>query len=119
MDGDRRPGGLLRSLPPASGVWRGKLEALFGVDVRSLALFRCAVGIILLVDLVERSRWLRENYTDLGILPRSLLAARPAAFPPSQPCSACPCSYICCRVRSADEQREFCPRNAWPELKHR
>ncbi len=68
----------------ASSVpWGAKAVTILGVDVRSLALFRGGLGIVLLADLVERSRWLRENYTDLGVLPRSLLAARPSAPFPS------------------------------------
>jgi len=62
---------------------RAVLEALFGVDVRSLALFRCGLAIALLIDLAERARWLRANYTDSGVLPRVLLPARPEAVFPS------------------------------------
>jgi hypothetical protein len=52
------------------------------VDVRSLALLRVGLGLLLLVDLWERSRWIPENYADRGAVPRSLLETRgDAPFP--------------------------------------
>jgi hypothetical protein len=52
------------------------------VDVRSLAALRVGLALVLLVDLRERSRWIPENYTDRGVLPRSLLETRgDAPFP--------------------------------------
>jgi hypothetical protein len=50
-----------------------KLREIFGVDLRSLALFRIALGASLLVDLVMRARDLTAHYTDQGLLPRALL----------------------------------------------
>jgi hypothetical protein len=62
------------SPPNRSGLFgprvRGKLAELFGADVRSLAAFRVAVGLILLLDLWGRGRELTAFYTDAGILPR-------------------------------------------------
>jgi len=43
---------------------------VFGIDPRSLALFRVALGTLLLLDLLLRSRDLVSFYTDRGVLPR-------------------------------------------------
>jgi hypothetical protein len=48
----------------------------FGVDPRALAAMRMAVGLVVLLDLLLRSRSLVAFYTDAGVLPRSALAAR-------------------------------------------
>lgn len=50
-----------------------KLKSLFEVDLRSMALFRVAMGTLLLCDLYTRSLWLKAHYTDFGIAPRKLL----------------------------------------------
>ncbi len=42
-----------------------------GADLRSLALFRIALGGVLLVDVVLRTTDLVAHYTDAGVLPRS------------------------------------------------
>ncbi|MBD1860261.1 MULTISPECIES: DCC1-like thiol-disulfide oxidoreductase family protein [Trichocoleus] len=52
---------------------RSKLEELFGLDLRSLALFRIGIALLLLTDLFIRSGDLVAHYTDAGVLPRSLL----------------------------------------------
>jgi hypothetical protein len=52
---------------------RAKLAELFGIDVRSLALFRVSLGLAVLIDVGLRARDLRAHYTDDGLLPRSLL----------------------------------------------
>ncbi len=49
---------------------RRKLEELFGIDIRSLVLFRIGLGTMLLADLVKRSRAFREHYTGEGMFPR-------------------------------------------------
>ena len=46
---------------------------IFGIDLRSLALFRVAIGSILIIDLLVRLSDLRAHYTDLGVLPRNVL----------------------------------------------
>ncbi|EJN58809.1 HTTM domain-containing protein [Halogranum rubrum] len=51
-----------------------------GVDVRALAVFRVSLGLLLLLDLLLRSRNLVAFYTDAGTLPRSLLAAEYPTF---------------------------------------
>jgi len=45
-------------------------RTLFGVDLRTLALFRVSLGVFLLTDLVLRARDLTAHYTDAGIMPR-------------------------------------------------
>lgn len=47
----------------------------FEVDTRALATFRIALGLLLLVDLVSRSRNIEAFYTDSGVLPRAALFA--------------------------------------------
>lgn len=49
------------------------LERTFGIDLRSLALFRAALGAVLLADLVLRAVNLGTFYTDLGVMPRDWL----------------------------------------------
>ena len=46
-----------------------KLRALFGIDSRSLALFRMAAGTLLLIDLSIRCGDLTAMYSDQGVLP--------------------------------------------------
>jgi hypothetical protein len=46
---------------------------MFGLDLRSLALFRIGLGLYLLVDLLDRVPDLTAHYTDAGVLPRSAL----------------------------------------------
>jgi hypothetical protein len=52
---------------------RAKTEELFGVDLRSLALFRMALALIALADLSMRAGSLIPFYTDRGVLPRQVL----------------------------------------------
>ncbi len=49
------------------------LREIFGIDLRTLALFRVGLGTLLLVDLALRARDLTAHYTDAGILPRAAL----------------------------------------------
>ncbi|WP_266077399.1 HTTM domain-containing protein [Haladaptatus caseinilyticus] len=44
-----------------------------GIDMRALAVFRISLGLVLLSDLLLRSRDLVAFYTDSGVLPRSIL----------------------------------------------
>lgn len=48
------------------------LENAFGCDIRSLALFRVVMGIILLVDLATRFPYIHAFYTDDGFFTRNL-----------------------------------------------
>lgn len=50
-----------------------RLQQLISVDLRSLALFRMGLGIILICDLINRSRDLKAHYSDWGLLPRAPL----------------------------------------------
>lgn len=53
------------------------LRGLFGVDSRSLALFRVAIALVLLFDLAARAPDLTLFYTDEGALPRTALFSGP------------------------------------------
>lgn len=53
---------------------KGKiLSDLFGIDIRSLALFRIGLAAILLVDLLIRIQDVSSHYSDDGVLPRFVL----------------------------------------------
>jgi hypothetical protein len=49
----------------------GYLKEIVTLDVRSLALFRVALGLIVLTDLIIRASDMMMFYTDVGVLPRS------------------------------------------------
>lgn len=49
------------------------LRRRFAVDRRSLAAFRIALGLVLVVDIARRARDASAFYTDAGVLPRELL----------------------------------------------
>ncbi|NEQ74501.1 MAG: HTTM domain-containing protein [Okeania sp. SIO2C9] len=49
------------------------LEKLFGLDLRSLALFRVGLALVIIVDLIIRAGDLRSLYSDAGVMPRTLL----------------------------------------------
>ena len=49
----------------------GLIARIFTLDLRSLALFRVALGTLVIVDLVRRAIDLRAHYTDFGVLPRA------------------------------------------------
>jgi len=57
---------------------RARLATAFGVDLRSLAAFRVALGALLLYDLATRALDLRAHYTEAGVLPADL--APPPVF---------------------------------------
>jgi hypothetical protein len=56
-----------------SDLWTRLRETFFGLDLRSLALFRIGLGLTLLVDLTGRWPDLVAHYTDAGVLPRSIV----------------------------------------------
>lgn len=62
---------------PAPLTWVSRAfswcEAHYGLDLRSLALFRMGIGTLLLSDLVTRCIDLRAHYTDVGVLTREHL----------------------------------------------
>jgi hypothetical protein len=53
---------------------RSRLSQIFGIDLRTLALFRAALGTVLLVDMLRRMSDARAFYSDAGVMPRSWLA---------------------------------------------
>ncbi len=53
-------------------LW-SKCKEWFSLDYRSLALMRMGVGLVLLLDLAQRSEDLVAHYTDKGLIPRSEL----------------------------------------------
>ena len=52
---------------------RNKIEELFGFDLRSLTALRIAVALLIIGDLISRSRDLVAHYTDFGVVPRAVL----------------------------------------------
>jgi hypothetical protein len=65
---------MVATLSPVSGLGhRATLAELFGLDLRSLALFRVVLASVLLVDLAGRLRYLDLTHTDLGLLPTRLV----------------------------------------------
>jgi hypothetical protein len=64
------------------GVRIAPLSEIFGVDLRTLALFRIGLAALILVDLALRARDLRAHYTDFGVMPREAMAdaLHPAAW---------------------------------------
>src|SRR3954468_9750905 len=67
------PSGHFRSghMEPGGSPWRRRLRGIFGLDLRSLALFRIGLGIILLFDIIIRYEDVHAFYTDEGVLPRA------------------------------------------------
>lgn len=67
------------------GASWGRLRETFGVDLRSLAVLRMGLGLMILVDLTIRAVTLRAHYTDDGVLPvadqmRRWFADQPGRF---------------------------------------
>jgi hypothetical protein len=60
---------------PVTARLRAAAASRVRVDARALAGLRIALGAVLVVDLLLRSRHLVAFYTDTGVLPRSTLAA--------------------------------------------
>ncbi|AFZ36500.1 HTTM domain protein [Stanieria cyanosphaera PCC 7437] len=50
-----------------------KLEEIFGLDLRSLALFRIGLASVIITDLVIRFGDIQAHYSDYGVLPRIAL----------------------------------------------
>lgn len=51
-------------------------SSIFGLDLRSLALFRIGLALVLIADLINRATDLKAHYTDWGVLPRSVLTGQ-------------------------------------------
>jgi len=54
-----------------SGDWLSSIRTVFSIDLRSLALMRILLALLLLVDLILRAPTMRMFYTDAGVLPRA------------------------------------------------
>ena len=61
------------TIPPKLGLY-GIVERIFGIDVRSLALFRICLALIMIGDLLYRARDLEAHYTDAGVLPIAIVS---------------------------------------------
>lgn len=61
------------SLAAWLAAWRTRLAMLGSVDLRSLAVVRICLAVLLLTDLMSRWGDLTAHYTDAGVLPRSIL----------------------------------------------
>ena len=53
-----------------------KVKELFSIDYGSLAVFRIALALLIIFDLINRARELTAHYTDFGVLPRAALIDR-------------------------------------------
>ncbi len=51
-----------------------KLAAIFGLDLRSLAVFRIGLALIVSADLIIRAQALNAHYTNAGVLPEQALS---------------------------------------------
>jgi len=49
------------------------LSGFFALDLRTLAFVRILTGLVIVMDLLSRSQDLTAHYTDLGVVPRSLM----------------------------------------------
>lgn len=56
-----------------SGGLSSKLADVVGLDLRSIASFRIALGVLVLSDVYHRSLHLEAHYTDAGFMPREKL----------------------------------------------
>jgi hypothetical protein len=54
--------------------FRQRLAEIFGFDLRSLALFRIALALVVLVDLSVRFSQVTAHYSELGVLPLESLS---------------------------------------------
>jgi predicted DCC family thiol-disulfide oxidoreductase YuxK len=53
------------------------MDAYFTIDGRSLALCRIGLALVLIVDLLRRVRWIRDFYSNSGLLPNHTMLWRP------------------------------------------
>jgi len=58
---------------PASSAVPGRLREVFGLDPRSLALFRIGLGVLLLANLAGRAPYFRMLYGAGGVLPEEVV----------------------------------------------
>jgi hypothetical protein len=67
------------STTPLSELSRPWAKRLLLIDPRSLASFRVALGLLVLMDLGTRAGALSDHYSDWGVMPRQALAEDPSA----------------------------------------
>jgi hypothetical protein len=63
------------SNPSDTAVHARFSDNVFSLDLRSLALFRISLALVVLTDLCLRALDLRAHYTDFGLLPRAITIA--------------------------------------------
>src|SRR5688572_20751552 len=56
----------------ATAVWRHRAAEIFGIDLRSLALFRAMLAAVTVFDLLRHLATVRAFFTDFGVLPHSV-----------------------------------------------
>ncbi len=61
--------------------WKRFLAETFDLDLRSMALARVSLAVVMLVDLVLRAADLTAHYTNAGVMPQDLLMARGGLSP--------------------------------------
>jgi predicted DCC family thiol-disulfide oxidoreductase YuxK len=66
-----------RERPRLTSLRRALTERYLTVDGRSLALCRVVLATVLIVDLARRLRWLRDFYSNAGLLPNHTVLWRP------------------------------------------
>lgn len=64
------------------GRWTEKVVEVFGADLRSLAIFRVVLALLVLADLANRATDMTAHYSDRGILPRAVVANDPDVLSP-------------------------------------
>ena len=65
------PSTTLKDSPSTRSWWRTKVMEVFGADLRSLAIFRIVLALLVLADLASRATDLTAHYTDAGVMPRT------------------------------------------------
>ena len=67
----------------AGGHWVGeKVSEVFGADLRSLAVFRIVLALLVLADLANRASDMTAHYSDQGILPRAAVVGDASVLSP-------------------------------------
>lgn len=62
-------------MPPVRLTAVAPMREIFGIDLRTLALFRVGLATLILIDLALRLRDFTAHYTDFGVMPRALQMA--------------------------------------------
>ena len=69
-DSEVRSGPVRRTGRRIAGIRLASLREIFGIDLRTLALFRVGLAAMILIDLASRMRDFRAFHTDFGVFPR-------------------------------------------------